>query len=57
MKLEISSTDFRKTLKISTFVKIRPVRSEFFHADGMIDGRTDRHDDTSGRFSQFCERV
>jgi hypothetical protein len=57
MKLEISSTDFRKTLKISTFVKIRPARSEFFHADGMIDGRTDRDDDTSGRFSQFCERV
>jgi len=27
------STDFRKTLTISNFMKIRPVRAELFHAD------------------------
>ena len=28
-------TDFRKILKISNSMKIRPVRSELFHADGQ----------------------
>jgi len=34
-------------------MKIRPVGYELFHADG----RTDRHDETNSRFSQFCERA
>ena len=34
-------------------MKIHPVGTELFHADGQ----TDRHDETSSRFSQFCERA
>jgi len=33
-------------------MEISPVGAEFFHADG----RTDRHDGTNNRFSQFCEK-
>jgi len=51
MKLEFFSTDFRKILKKSNFIKIRPVGTKLFHADR----RTDRHDDANSRFSQFCE--
>jgi hypothetical protein len=32
-------------------MKIRPVGSELFHADGQMD----RHDEANSRFSQFCE--
>ena len=31
------STDFRKNLQISNFIKIRPVEAELFHADGRAD--------------------
>jgi hypothetical protein len=34
-------------------MKIHLVGAELFHADG----RTDRHDEASSRFSQFCERA
>jgi len=34
-------------------MKIRPVGAELFHADG----RTERHDTTNSRFSQFCKRA
>jgi hypothetical protein len=34
-------------------VKIGPVRTELFHADG----RTDRLDGANSRFPQFCERA
>jgi len=34
-------------------MKIRPVVTEFFHADR----RTDKHDDDNSRFSKFCERA
>jgi hypothetical protein len=44
---------FSKNTQISNFMKIRPVRAEWFHADR----RTDRHDKTSSRFSPFCERT
>jgi len=48
-----------KNTQISNFTKIRPVGAELFHADGQTDGRmdrrTDRHDKTSSRFSQFRE--
>ena len=36
-------------------MKIRPVGHELLYADRQ--GRTDRHDEANGRFSQFCERV
>jgi hypothetical protein len=51
MKLEFSRQIFEKY--VSNFMKIRPVGAEMFHADG----RTDRHDETNSRFSQFCERA
>ena len=43
MKLEFSGQIFekRKKAKISSFVKIRPVRSELFHADARTDGQSD----------------
>ena len=44
-------TDFRKSLN-QNVMKIRPVEVELFHT---ADGRTDRHDETNNRFSQFCE--
>jgi hypothetical protein len=33
----IFSTDFRKKLQISNFMKIRPVGAELFHADRRTD--------------------
>jgi hypothetical protein len=42
-------------------MEFRLVGTEFFHADGWMDGRTDgqtaRHDEANSRFSQFCERA
>jgi len=38
MKLEFSKQIFRKTVKISNFMEIRPVGAEFFpHAEGQTD--------------------
>jgi len=34
-------------------MKICPLGAELFH----VDGRTDRHDGTSNRLSQFCENA
>ena len=34
---------------------IRPVGAQLLNADGRVDG--DRHDETNGRFVQFCERA
>jgi len=34
-------------------MKIRLVGAELFHMDGQMD----RHDESTSRFSQFCERV
>jgi hypothetical protein len=47
----IFSRDFKKKKKapISSFIKIRPVGPEFFHADG--------HDEANTRFSKFYERA
>jgi hypothetical protein len=33
------------------------MRAELFHEDGLMDGRTDKHDEDNGRFSKFCERT
>ena len=35
------STNFQKNTQISNFVKIRPMGSELFYADGRTDGQTD----------------
>jgi len=43
----IFSTDFRKILQISNFMKIRPVGAELFHADRQ----TDRHDEANSHLS------
>jgi len=53
MKLELSSTVFRKNSQISNLIKIGLVGAELFHADGQ----TNRHDEANSRFSQFCERT
>jgi hypothetical protein len=52
-KTWIFSTDFRKKALISSFIKIRPVGAELFHADR----RTDGHDEANSHFSQFRERA
>jgi len=49
----IFSADFRKILRTSNFMEIRPVRAQLSHADT----RTDRHDEVNSRFLQFCERA
>ena len=36
-------------------MKIRPVGTELFHADGQTDRQTDRHDETNSHFSQLCK--
>jgi hypothetical protein len=36
-------------------MKIRPVTTEFSHADGPTDGQADRHDEPNKRFTKFCE--
>jgi len=46
---------FSKNTQISNFIKIRPVGAELFHADGRLDGQTDRHDEANSRFLQFYE--
>jgi hypothetical protein len=48
MKLEFIDS-FSKNTEISNFMKIRPVRAEFFNADG----HREKSDEASSRFSQF----
>jgi hypothetical protein len=40
---------FAKNAQIPNCMKIRPLRSELFHADGQTDRQTDRHDETNNR--------
>jgi len=47
----VLSTGFRNI--ISNLIKIRPVGAELLHANG----RTDRHDKSNSRFSQFCKHA
>jgi len=51
MKLEFSSLIIEKNTQTSDLLKILPVEAELFHADG----RTEGHEETNSRFSQFCE--
>jgi hypothetical protein len=46
MKLGFSGQIFKKNLKISNFMQIRPVVAELFHADS--------HDEANSHFSQLC---
>jgi len=38
-------------------MKIHPVEAEVLHPDIGTNGRTERHDEAYGRFSQICERA
>jgi hypothetical protein len=53
MKLEFSGqiSEKKKKAQILSFIKIRPVGSELFHADGQTDG----HDEANSHFLQFLE--
>jgi hypothetical protein len=44
---------FSKKSQVSSFIKIRSVGVELFHAERRIDG----HDEADSRSSQFCESV
>ena len=48
---------FSKNNRISNYIKIPHVGAEFFHADRRTMRRTDRHDQTNGHVSQFCDRA
>jgi hypothetical protein len=56
MKLEFFER-FSKNTQISTFMKILPMGAELLHAGGREGGRTDRYDEATIRFPQFCERA
>ena len=49
----IFSKDFQIILKISSFMKIRAVGAELFHADGRTDGR----EEDKRQFQRFCQSV
>ena len=42
-----------KNTQTSNFMKIRPLRAEFFHADGRTDRQTDRQTGMSKRIVAF----
>ena len=44
-----------KNIKISDFIKIRPVCAELFHVNGRTDGQADAHGETNSHFLEFCE--
>jgi len=44
--------EFRKLLKMSNLMNLRPMGAELCHADRQ----TDRYAEANCRFSQFCER-
>ena len=37
-------------------MKIRPMGAELLHMGGLEGGRTDRYDEATFRFWQFCEQ-
>jgi hypothetical protein len=51
----IFSTEFYKKAQISNFIKIRPVGTEFFHADRRTDEQTDMTK-LIVTFRNFCDR-
>ena len=50
MYLGAFSTDFRKILKTSHFIKILPFVADLFH----MDGRADRHDEANSLFQNYA---
>jgi hypothetical protein len=50
-------TYFGKITQMSDFIKIPPVGTELFHADGRTDRWADRNDEDNGLFSKFWERA
>jgi hypothetical protein len=56
MKLDFSLYILEKYSNIK-FHKFRPIGAGLFHAEGQIDGQTDRHGEANARIPQFCERV
>jgi hypothetical protein len=54
MKLELSGRFFEK-YSIWSFMKIRPVEAELFHAEGRTDGQ--KQDEVKSRFPQLCEHA
>jgi hypothetical protein len=52
MQIEFSQQIFEMS-QISSFIKVRPVGAELFHADRKTDG----HDEANSRISQVCERA
>jgi hypothetical protein len=50
----IFSADFDKSI-ISNFTNVRPVGDELIHADGQMDGRTDRQTDMTKLIGAFRE--
>jgi hypothetical protein len=48
-----STVSFSKNTQTSNLMKIRPVGVGLLHAGR----RTDRHDESNSRFSQFCKRA
>jgi hypothetical protein len=51
VRSEFSRQNFETSSDTRSHMKIRPVGSELFHADGQ----TGRHDETNSCFSQCCE--
>jgi hypothetical protein len=54
MKLEFSRQMFERD---SDFMKIRPVRTELFHVDGRVEGRTDRQTIITNKMHTFYINV
>jgi hypothetical protein len=52
---ELFSTDFRKNIQMSDFMKIRPVWKP--NCAMRMERPTDTHDGVNSRFSQFCEEA
>ena len=51
--------NLKSRILVSNFMEICGVGAELVHANGRTDGQTetDKHDEASSHFSQFCERA
>jgi len=56
IKRGFSRQGLKKTSQISNFMKIRPVRAEFYYAERRTDGRRHRYDEANSLFF-FCNLV
>jgi hypothetical protein len=55
MKLDFSRWILESSNQRSNVMTMRPVGAEFLHAEGRMDGRTDRQDQPNYCFLQFCD--